>query len=365
MNRACIAVLSVLLVPLLALAEGAPGAAKLQVGTIVPLTGPLAEYGQAFQNGVALARKDFSAIARNCDFIVEDSKYDSKTAVAAFQRLLSSGQVQAVYNWGGPTSDALAPLAERKEVALFVWSADPKVAEGRQHVIRFSNSGADYGKTLADYLIRKGYRSVGIVQTENQYIAAIFDGLRSAAGASLSIETVDTYQPADSDFRATITKLKGRKYDALGIFMLSGQVSNFVKQLTAQQLQLPLFGTDFFESMTEVRESNGGMVGAVFANNEVSPDFRSQYLAAYHNHLQINHAANGYDFARFLCQVIKPTLSSQSFDEILRAAAAHASFSGKQGEALFVQSAQGDRYFRFPVVIRKITSNEIVTESKS
>lgn len=86
----------------------------LRVGLVLPLTGVLAEYGQAFQNGVNLALSDSSEVAKNCTFISEDSKYDSKTAVAAFHKLTSSN-LSVVYNWGGPTSEALAPLADQKK----------------------------------------------------------------------------------------------------------------------------------------------------------------------------------------------------------------------------------------------------------
>jgi len=46
-------------------AIGAPGAEelldqeKLKVGVILPLTGPLAEYGMAARNGIELARKEY------------------------------------------------------------------------------------------------------------------------------------------------------------------------------------------------------------------------------------------------------------------------------------------------------------------
>ena len=163
-------ILVAILSPISASCESSQNESKLGVGLILPLTGPLAEYGHAFQNGVRLAERESSDISKNCSFLVEDSKYDSKTAVAAFQKLISTDGVPVIYNWGGPTSDALAPLADRKDVALFVWSADPKVAEGRRQVIRFSNSGADYGGVLAQFLVRKGYQRVVIVKSENQYI---------------------------------------------------------------------------------------------------------------------------------------------------------------------------------------------------
>lgn len=348
-----------------ALAIAAPAEpSPIKVGLILPLSGPLAEYGVAVQNGITLAKSDSSDISKNCEFLVEDSKYDSNIAVSAFQKLSTLDKAPVIYNWGGPTSEAVSPLAARNNVAVFVWSADPSVSEGRPQVIRFANSGADYGGAMANYLKKKGYGRVGVVKTDNQYIEAIFRGLK-ASGETLQIEEIDSYQPGDQDFRATVSKLKKRNYDALGVFLLSGQVAQFVNQIKAQGISAPLFGTDFFESMTEVRQSHGGLVGAVFANNEVSPKFVTTYVKRFGNDLQINHAANGYDFANLLCKQLGSKLPGLSPLKIIEAFSNVTSFIGEQGEAPFTISARDDKYFRFPVVIRKIESDQIVTEREN
>lgn len=354
-------ILFVLLLAPSAKAQPIPNEWPLKVGIIVPLTGPLAEYGVAFNNGLELAKTEAEEISRNCSFTVEDSKYDSRIAVGLFQKLSSVDRTPIVFNWGGPTSEAVSPLAERNGVALFVWSVDPQVSQNRPHVIRFTNSGLDYAVKIADFLKNRGYRKIGIVKTDNQYIDAILSGFNFAAGTSLQIEVIDNYQPGDQDFKTTVSKIKGRSLDALGVFLLSGQVSQFAKQLKYQSVDFPLFGTDFFESMTEVNQANGGLNGAVFANNEVSPKFLKSYVSRFGNDLQINHAANGYDFAKFLCIKLGEDLKGLSPAEIVKRACAISAFESEQGRALFTISDRGDKYFKFPVVIRRIGSTRIAT----
>ena len=350
-----------LVVPFIANADPAVSSGPFKVGVILPLTGPVAEYGKAVQNGMALASEESAEISRNCSFVVEDSQYDPKTAVGLFRKLTTVDKASVIYNWGGPTSDALAPLADPNDVALFVWSADPRVSEGRSRVIRFSNSGMDYGGTIAAYLMKRGYKKIGIVKTNNQYIDAILSGVTSSA-PSLHVETIDAFQPGDQDFRSTVSKLRAHRYDVLGVFLLSGQVSQFVKQLRAQSVDTPLFGADFLESMTEVQQSNGGLVGAVFANNEVSEKFRDRYTARFGNELQINHAANGYDFANFLCRQLGAELKGKSSIQISERVAEERTVVGEQGTGVFTKSQQGDKYFKFPVVVRRIEPTKIVTD---
>lgn len=352
-----------LLFPLIASAQPKDIPARLKVGIIAPLSGPLAEYGVAVRNGIDLARRESPEIDSRCDFAIEDSKYDSSTAITILQKLVSADNFRVVYNWGGPTSEALAPIAARKDVALYVWSADPRVSEGRTRVVRFANSGADYGRVLANHLRARGFRKVAVFKTDNQYLEAIFAGLKAASG-DLQVDLLDSFQPGDKDFRSSISKLKVRAYDAVGLFLLSGQVSLFSSQLRAMGIEAPIFGTDFFESMTEVRQSRGALVGATFANNEVSPSFRARYHATFNNDFQINHAANGFDFTLLLCKQLGSDLGVLSAEEILSRTMKLGRMSGQQGEARLVISSTGDKYFDFPVVIRRITNSEIVTDSK-
>lgn len=334
---------------------------KIDVGLILPLSGPLAEYGTAFQNGVDLAKKHSPNIMQHCEFHAEDSKYDSKIAVSGFNKLSKITKAPIIYNWGGPTSEAVAPLADPQDVVLFVWSADPRVAQQRKNVVRFCNSGREYAEVLTGYLKEQNYKKIGIVKTENQYIDSILDGLVDTAGDHLNIDVIDNYLPSDQDFRSSISKIKNQKYDALGLFLLSGQVSNFARRLKEQAISVPLFGTDFFESLTEVKQAQGGLKDAIFSNNEVSPDFRKTYVQKYGNDLQINHAANGYDFATLLCSRILPDMDTFSSDTILKHVADVSSYSGEQGHTKFTSNSESDKSFPFPVVVRKVKDEIIET----
>jgi branched-chain amino acid transport system substrate-binding protein len=332
--------------------------APLKVGIIAPLSGPLAEYGQALQNGIDLAKADSPAIATNCNFAFEDSKYDPKTAVSSLQRL-ASDKFTVIYNWGGPTSSAVAPLAERLNVAMFVLSMDPRVSKGSSRVIRFANSGAEYGEQLAEALKTAGLRRVGIVRAENDYLNDVLGGLKRRAKPELEVEEIASYLPSDSDFRSSITKVRAAKLDAIGVFLISGQVSVFYRQLNEQNLKIPTFGTDFFESTSEVQAAGVSIEGAIFANNAVDSDFKSVYKGRFGNDYQITSAANGYDFATLLCRDLPSKNPGLSANDVL-VHLKSVSSKGKLGPYSY-RNEEGDKYIAFPIVIRKIVAGKIVT----
>ena len=140
----------------------------LNIGVIAPLSGGLAEYGTAFKNGVSLAQRE----KRNssCKFVFEDSKYDPKTAVSAFRKIVQHDDARIIYNFGGPTTEALAPLAESDKVVLFTSETEPYFSRGRKYVLRFNSPSEAFGRALSDGLKRSGYKRIGLIRTENQYM---------------------------------------------------------------------------------------------------------------------------------------------------------------------------------------------------
>ena len=333
---------------------------KFRVGVVAPLSGALAEYGLAAQNGIELARLQHPELFNNIEFLYEDSQLVAKTAVSAFTKLRDSSRVSLVFNWGNPTSEAVAPLAEHSQLPLIGMTLDPAVAKERQYVIRSTNASADFSSILGRYLVKKGYRRVGVVLAENTYVQGLLDGLKSAVGNEVQVEVIDRYNIQDQDFRSSVAKIRSQKYDALGVFLISGQVSNFYRQLASQDALLPTFGTDFFESSTEIRLANGGMNGAVYPHLGVSIAFRDSYIAKYGNDYQLAYAGNSYDMAMVIGRLFNSNtkFTPRQIIELLRSVKGAEGVGGEYG---FTDAPGGDPHFQFPVQLKKIAGEQIQT----
>ena len=330
------------------------------VAVILPFSGPTAEYGIAFKNGIELASRDDSVSAQNIRYVFEDSKYDSRAAVSSFKKVSLVDNAKLVYVFGGPMSDVLAPLADRAAIPLLVSINDPRTAIGRRYVIRFSNPAAQYGKLLAEWLAARGAHRIGIVHAENQYLSCMLEGFRQSAKSDQKLEILDLFQPEDTDFRSTISKLKHKNYDALGIYLLPGQTNVFFKLLRQFEVNMPTFGTDFFESASEIMEAQGAMEGTVFPNNVVSERFHQRYLKEFANDSQITWAGYGYEFASLVMKTYSTLKGQNGADEITAALRATAKARGVMGDSSFVSSADGDSYFAFHVVLKQIKDGEVV-----
>lgn len=77
--------------------------------------------------------------------------------------------------------------------------------------------------------------------------------------------------------------------------------------------------------------------------------------------LATNHAANGYDFAKLLCSKIVPALDKPSSEQVLEQTKKIELYAGEQGQTQYTTSSDGDKSFPFPIVIRKVVSQDIET----
>ena len=332
---------------------------SFRVGVILPLSGPLAEYGIAAKNGFELAIRDKNTNTKNIDFFFEDSRWEAKRAVSAFNNLRTQKKVSLIFNWGNPTSEAIAPLAERYRLPMLAMSLDPKVGIARNYVIRATNSSRHFSKKLADYLKQVGHKRLAVIISQNTYVQGLYNELKAHLSSEQKIEIIDTYNLSDSDFRTSITKLRIKNFDAIGVFLISGQVSTFYQQMTEQNVFLPSFGTDFFESKTEIKLAGRAIEGAVYPHLGISNEFRKDYIKRYGNDYQIAYAGNAYDIASLLGKYFANPSSELSAKQIVERLKIKESHQGICGQFSFKETDQDGPFFEFPVRLKQIKSQSI------
>ncbi len=343
-----------LVVPAPARGDESRAVPAFTVGAILPLTGALAEYGVAWKNGVEAAAEDRPDTVRRIRFVYEDSHYDATAAVSAFSKLTQEGTIDLVFVWGNPTWEAVAPLAEEQRVPMLAVVMNPSVSRNRRYIIRASDHAEMFSRRLAGYLRSRGWSRLGVVLTENSYLRGTFDGLRDALGDDAAPRLIDVYQPGDTDFRSTIAKIRSSGYEAVGVFLMSGQIAQFYRQLRQQRGEQRTFGTDFFESTTEIKASGGAMDGAVYAHVGVSEAFRRQYTARFGNDLQVAYAGNGYDMACLLAEKFAAATGRESAEQIIEKLESPEPHSGVGGTFRFRNTDEGGAYFEYPVMMKMI-----------
>ena len=89
----------------------------VSIGVILPLTGPVSDDGNELLRGIKIAEEKVNnQLTRSgVKILVEDSKFDGKGAVVAYNSLVNRG-VSAFIVAGDPPSQAISPLVSNKKI---------------------------------------------------------------------------------------------------------------------------------------------------------------------------------------------------------------------------------------------------------
>lgn len=333
-----------------------------KVGVILPLSGPAADYGQSMQVAMQMAREDFSTLAGGVDFIFEDAAFDPKQAVSAFKKLVENDHVDLVYVWGVTFCKPLAPIAQARKIPIILQCIDSSDDTNQEYAVRFMNSTQDYMSMLAIELKKRNLKKIAIVLSDNPYLESMYNELlKFAAQFSIQIDFIDRYLPGNFDFRASISKIKAKDYSAIGVFLGPGQISSFFKQASEQKLTLPMFGTNFFESISEIKAAQGLMDSSIYVHNYAKPEFEQRFKQVSAKASQLGFAALAYEFTSFVLQEFGQTSVQLNSQEILnRFKQIHKRQGLVTSEYNLVNSPKG-QFVSFKLSLKTIKGEQIVS----
>lgn len=330
----------------------------LRIGVSSALTGPASEFGGALKNGILLAQSEHPEQFEAIEFYFEDDQYDAATAVRTFQAFRSEKNVDLIFVAGVTPSEAMAPLAERYQLPLVANCQNPSKSLKNRYVIRFINYTEQYIHPLWDHLRSRGLRKLTIVKTDAPYYDAYLSALLKHKRATEEITVIDGLQIAEQDFRSVLLRIKQMEPEAIGVFLFPGQLSSFYRQAATIRLSIPTFGTDVFESRTELARANGLMDGAIYPFHVVDPGFVERYKYRFGGDNQIGSAANGYDFAMLLAQLSTELSEKPTAEQLLTALRNPKQHDGVTGRYQYKKTVAGGQFYEFPIVLKHIVEND-------
>jgi len=322
-----------------------------KLGIILPLTGPLAEYGVASKNGLELARTDHQEFFKNIEFVYEDSQYDPKLSISAYRKLRRDPDIKLIYSWGANPSAPIIPIAEKECFPLFAADFSSNSFTNISCVIALTPTSNLLGDHLIRYLIKNKVRKIGLISVENLYINGIIDGIKDSLEDDAEIVFHETVIATESDFRSYVTKMKSKEVDAFGVMLYAGQVQNFYRNLQAQKVSVPTFSSDFIESRTEISSSGPLVQGAVYPNHKISEEYYNKYSKVYKDDSQVTYSGTAYDFAMMIESLFKE--NPEFYKKHLDYAPSLDGYEGVMGKYSYKDTKNGKRIYP-PIFIKRI-----------
>lgn len=342
------------------LAAGCGGGEKkadtIKVGANLEMTGGSASYGISSKNAIELAFKEINEKGgingKQLELVVADNKSEAAEATNAMHKLVSQDNVVAVI---GPnlSSSVIAASAinnSAKVLDIAPMATNPYVtvdqASGKTKDFNYRTCFIDpfQGTVMAKFATAElGVGNAAIlIDNSSDYakgLAQFFKENFVKEGGAVTAE--ESYLQKDTDFKATLTKIKATNPDFLYVPGYYQEVGLIVKQARELGMNMPIAGGDGWDSAKMPEIAGAAALNNTYFSSLYSPedssDINKNFVAAYekaYGQKPDVFAALSYDSALLVAEAIKNAGSTEPA-KISEAMAKINGFSGVSGSVTF------------------------------
>jgi branched-chain amino acid transport system substrate-binding protein len=211
--------------------SGGPGSAGGKSGGSQPfvildvtaLSGPYAVIGapqvQATKAAVNYLNSTGGLSGHKITLVVKDDQGDASTAVSIVQQALSSGTKPNLVLPGVTSNEtvALLPLLARNDVLSIASTGAAEITDTAKYPLSFGASfePQDGPDSEAAYLAGKGYKTVGVLYSDDAYGTSWYSFVTSALAAQHLKQVAVNYDPTSIDLSPEMTKLDSEHPDVI------------------------------------------------------------------------------------------------------------------------------------------------------
>lgn len=270
----------------------------IKIGAVLPLTGNSAQLGELARNALTLLEQDVNSKGgvrgRKLKVVLEDGAADPNTSVSAMNKLVSVDHVGYVLTSHSGVGLALAPIADKDKVLLFVHASHPKITGASPFVFRHSNIAEQESRVIVDFLRSKQRRTCVLAVMNDDYGMAFKGELtRLFVNDSIVASTDVAYDQSETDYKTVAQKLlQGKRPDVVIVAGLGNGVGLLIRRLREFGFQgdvvitLGALITGAFQSAGEAGKGVYYIDFAFSADAGPYKDLAKRYEDAYHNGLQ-------------------------------------------------------------------------------
>ena len=335
--------------------KGADGD-TIKVGGLLEMTGGSASFGISSKNGIDLALKKINEKGvlggKKLSLVVADTKSEASEATNAMQKVISQDKVVAVIgpnqssaviaagsiNNGSKVVD-VTPMGTNPDVTV-----DPGTKKVKPYSFRTCFIDPFQGTVMAsfasnDLKVKKAAIYIDNTSDYAKGLAQFFKENFVKNGGEVVIE--EAYLQKDTDFKATLTKIKAAQPDFIYIPGYYQEVGLIVKQAREMGINVPMAGGDGWDSAKLPEIAGKAALDNTFFSSLYSPDdtsdlnksFVAEYKKAYNTNPDV-FAALAYDSTLLIAEAIEKAGSADPA-KIAEAMAKISGFKGVSGEVTF------------------------------
>ena len=282
-----------------------------KIGSIGPLTGGAASYGQAVKKGAQIAVDEINAAGGingvRVEFKMEDDEHDAEKSVSAYNNLKDWG-MQALM--GTVTSaPCIAVEAEAMADNMFLLTPSGTAVDciKGDNAFRLCFSDPAQGTKSAEFIgTNKLATKIAVIyDSSDPYSSGIYESFKvEAVNQNLDIVAAEAFTAdSKSDFNVQLQKAKESGAELLFLPIYYQEASLILKQANDMGFAPKVFGCDGMDGILTVENFDTSLVeGVMFltpfapdAQDKKTQDFVKAYADKFNGEVPIQFAADAYD----------------------------------------------------------------------
>jgi branched-chain amino acid transport system substrate-binding protein len=344
----------------------------IKVAGLFALTGPTASLGEIQKNAATLAIAKVNEVGgingRTVELILEDSAYDPKIAVNAYNSAKLKG-ARFYSADGSPVVSAVRkPIIDDGSFIIAPGATTPVYFDGNSRSCRIALTAKNFGPAFAEYLLKDGKMKVSYLLPNNEYgkgLAELFETAFTAKGGTIVGKEFYNAAPGVADYRTEIAKVKSteKNVDAIVFIQVASTVEIMLQQFKELGLTKPLY-TDYYTIQNPSLKNLAAANGIKFVDydysremlpgdSEIARSFKEAYTKQF-NQPPVFLAAANYDAMSLILAGIKAVGDDpQKVGDYISTLK---DYPAVTGGLTFNSDCEVDRTYKF----RKVTDAKIV-----
>jgi branched-chain amino acid transport system substrate-binding protein len=301
--------------------------ATVRIGSASPLTGTQAHIGIDIRNGVQLAIDDANAAGVDIggrkvklELVSEDDEANPTKAATVAQKLVDSKVVGVIGHFNsGASIPASKVYSDAGIPQISPSSTNPKYTQqGFKTTFRVVAHDDQQGPTIGNFAVGNlKAKKIAVIDDSTAYgqgLADAFEKTAKAAGAEIVAREHTTDK--DTDFKAILTRIKGRGPDLIMFGGIDPQAGPMVKQMSELGIKAQFIGGDGMQTPNFIKlagpAAEGVMASMPGLPKEKMPGgatFLQKYKAKFNQDVEL-FAPMGYDATMVIIEAMKRAGSS-------------------------------------------------------
>jgi len=303
-------------------APKAPEVITVKIGSASPLTGPQAHIGIDIRNGVQLAIDDANAANVEIggkkvkfELVAEDDEANPTKATTVAQKLADAKIAAVVGHFNSGASIPASKIYSDAGIPqISPSSTNPKYTEqGFKTTFRVVAHDGQQGPTLARFAAKTlQAKSVAIIDDSTAYGQGLADNFEATV-KSLGLKVVarEHTTDKDTDFKAILTKIKGKKPDLIMFGGIDPQAAPMIKQMKDLGIKAKFIGGDGMQTPNFIKLAGNAAEGAMASIPGLPKDqmpggksFLEKYKGKFNQEVEL-FAPMGYDAVMVFIEAMK------------------------------------------------------------